>query len=155
MPKVSSVHHIGIPVSDLERSLKWYEDVLGIVANGVTVSATNPALGAVLEVDNPSLRAAFALADDNVLLELIHYDRPEPKSFEGRNCDVGMIHLCFEVDDIEMAHRELKARGVHINADPVVLESGEGINAGALAGVKVVYLRDPDGIQLELIELPK
>src|SRR6188508_2812460 len=66
----------------------------------------------------------------------IHYDRPEPKSFEGRNCDVGMIHLCFEVDDIEMAHRELKARGVHINADPVVLESGEGINAGALAGVK-------------------
>ena len=148
------MNHIGVPVSDLDRSVRWYEDVLGIAANGVTISADNAALGAVLEVDNPAMRAAFSLAGDNVLLELIQYDRPEPKPFEGRNCDVGMMHLCFEVDDMDTAVRELKERGVHLNADPVVLASGEGIHPGELVGTKILYLRDPDGIQLELFELP-
>ncbi|GAA0910534.1 VOC family protein [Virgisporangium ochraceum] len=148
------MNHIGVPVSDLARSVAWYADVLGIVPNGVTISATNPAIGAVVELENPSMRASFALAGDNVLLELIQYDNPRPEPFAGRNCDVGVMHLCFEVDDLDAAHRELVRRGVHVNADPVVLRDGEGVEAGALAGTKILYLRDPDGIQLELFELP-
>ena len=100
------------------------------------------------------MRASFALAGDNVLLELIQYDSPHPRPFAGRNSDVGVMHLCFEVDDIEAAHRELVERGVHVNADPVVLQDGDGVSAGALAGTKILYLRDPDGIQLELFQLP-
>ena len=155
MLKVTRTNHIGVPVSDLDRSVRWYEDVLGIAANGVTISADNAALGAVVEVENPAMRAAFSLAGDNVLLELIQYDRPAPKPFEGRNCDVGVMHLCFEVDDMDSAVRHLKERGVHLNADPVVLASGAGIHAGELTGTKILYLRDPDGIQLELFELPR
>ncbi|MEU1884827.1 VOC family protein [Micromonospora sp. WMMD987] len=154
MSRVTRVNHIGVPVSNLARSMRWYEDVLGIAPNGVTISASNPALGAVVEVENPSMRASFALAGDNVLLELIQYDTPRPRPFSGRNCDVGVIHLCFEVDDLEAAHRELVERGVHVNADPVVLGDGEGMDVGALAGTKILYLRDPDGIPLELFELP-
>ncbi|MFY1683442.1 VOC family protein [Micromonospora sp.] len=149
------MNHIGVPVSDLDRSVRWYEDVLGIAANGVTISADSAALGAVVEVENPAMRAVFSLAGDNVLLELIQYDRPAPKPFEGRNCDVGVMHLCFEVDDMDTAVRHLRERGVHLNADPVVLMSGDGIHAGELAGTKILYLRDPDGIQLELFELPR
>ncbi|MCA2217115.1 VOC family protein [Jidongwangia harbinensis] len=154
MFKVTRMNHIGVPVSDLDRSVRWYEDVLGIAANGVTISADNAALGPVLELENPAMRAAFSLAGDNVLLELIQYDRPTPKPFDGRNCDVGMMHLCFEVDDMDAAVRDLKERGVHLNSEPVVLASGEGIHPGELAGTKILYLRDPDGIQLELFELP-
>jgi len=152
--KVTRMNHIGVPVSDLERSVTWYADVLGIEPNGVTISATTPALGPVVEVENPSMRASFALAGDNVLLELIQYENPQPQPFAGRNCDVGVMHLCFEVDDLDAAHRELLERGVHVNADPVVLQDGDGVHAGSLAGTKILYLRDPDGIQLELFELP-
>jgi len=66
-----------------------------------------------------------------------------------------VMHLCFEVDDMDSAVRHLKERGVHLNADPVVLASGAGIHAGELTGTKILYLRDPDGIQLELFELPR
>ena len=149
------MHHIGVPVSDLPRSVRWYEDVLGIAPTGLTISATNPAIGAVVELENPSMRAAFALAGDNVLLELIQYDNPRPKPFTGRNCDVGVMHLCFEVDDLDAAHRDLVERGVHVNAEPVTLQDGDGVDAGTLAGTKILYLRDPDGIQLELFELPR
>nr|WP_083975995.1 VOC family protein [Herbidospora sakaeratensis] len=154
MNRVTRMNHIGVPVSDLARSVQWYEDVLGIAPNGVTIAAANPALGAVVEVENPSMRASFLLAGDNVLLELIQYDSPRPMPFAGRNCDVGVMHLCFEVDDLDAAHRDLLERGVHVNADPVLLRDGEGVEAGALAGTKILYLRDPDGIQLELFELP-
>ncbi|GAA0588749.1 VOC family protein [Paractinoplanes ferrugineus] len=149
------MNHIGVPVSDLDRSLRWYEDVLGIAATGVTISADNAALGAVLELENPAMRAAFSLVGGNVLLELIQYHRPTPKPFEGRNCDIGVMHLCFEVDDMDAAVRDLKERGVHLNSEPVVLANGEGVHPGELAGTKILYLRDPDGIQLELFELPK
>ncbi len=154
MNRVTRMNHIGVPVSDLARSVKWYEDVLGIAPNGVTIAAANPALGAVVEVENPSMRASFLLAGDNVLLELIQYDSPRPMPFAGRNCDVGVMHLCFEVDDLDAAHRDLLERGVHVNADPALLRDGEGVEAGALAGTKILYLRDPDGIQLELFEFP-
>jgi len=116
MSRVTRVNHIGVPVSDLARSVEWYEEVLDIAPTGVTIAATNPSLGAVVEVENPSMRASFALAGDNVLLELIQYDSPQPKPFAGRNCDVGVMHLCFEVDDLEAAHRDLVGRGVHVNA---------------------------------------
>ena len=154
MTTVARMHHIGVPVSDLARSMRWYEDVLGTEPNGVTISASNPAIGAVVEVGNASMRASFVLAGDNVLLELIQYDNPRPKPFTGRNCDVGVMHLCFEVDDLDAAHRDLVGRGVHVNAAPVVLQDGDGVDAGPLAGTKILYLRDPDGIQLELFELP-
>ena len=154
MLKVTRMNHIGVPVSDLERSVRWYEEVLGISANGVTISADTPALGPVVEVENPSMRAVFSLAGDNVLLELIQYDRPTPKPFDGRNCDVGVMHLCFEVDDMDAAVRHLQERGAYLNADPVVMADGDGIRPGELEGTKILYLRDPDGIQLELFELP-
>ncbi|WP_347404719.1 VOC family protein [Solwaraspora sp. WMMD1047] len=83
----------------------------------------------------------------------VQYDSPQPKPFTGRNCD-GVMHLCFEVGDLDAAHRDLVERGVHVNADPVVLQDGDGVEAGPLAGTKILYLRDPDGIQLELFELP-
>ena len=148
------MNHIGVPVSDLDRSVRWYKDVLGIEPTGVTIAARTPAIGEVVEVENPSMRASFALAGDNVLLELIQYESPRPRPFDGRNCDVGVMHLCFEVPDLEAAHRDLVTQGVHVNAPPVVLQSGDGVEAGSLAGTTILYLRDPDGIQLELFELP-
>ena len=69
--------------------MRWYEDVLGIAPNGVTIAATNPAIGAVVEVENASMRASFALAGDNVLLELIQYDSPQPRPFTGATVTLG------------------------------------------------------------------
>jgi len=155
MPAVTRVNHIGIPVSDLERSVKWYEEVLSITADGVTAEASGEAIGNVLELDHPTLRAVFALAGDNVQVELLQYEHPVPKPFEARNCDVGAIHLCFEVDDIEVAHRELVDQDVHINSGPLEIGAGPDVDSGGLAGVKVLYFRDPDGVQLEFFELPK
>ena len=148
MAKVSRLHHIGIPVSDMERSIAFYTRLLGFTEAGITATAQGPELSAVLQVDDAELEAVFLRSGD-LFLELLHYSSPEIKPFSGRNCDVGVVHVCFEVDSVQAVHDELVAEGVAFNAPPMTLEEGD------LAGHTFAYFRDPDGIQLELFELPK
>jgi catechol 2,3-dioxygenase-like lactoylglutathione lyase family enzyme len=85
------------------------------------------------------------------MFELLQHNAQDPKPFDRRNCDTGSIHVCFEVDDIHAVHDALKAHGgIHINAEPALLD-GTG---GDLDGYWFCYFRDPDGIQLELIQVP-
>lgn len=148
MATVSRLHHIGIPVSDMERSLAFYERLLGFTKPGITAVAEGPELSAVLQVPDAKLDAVFLRSGD-LFLELLQYSSPEIQPFNGRNCDVGVLHVCFEVEDAQAVFEELSADGVAFNAPPMTLEEGD------LAGHTFAYFRDPDGIQLELMELPK
>jgi hypothetical protein len=56
--------------------------------------------------------------------------------------------VCLEVTDVDQAYRELTEKGAVFNAPPITLTDG------AFAGSKWAYLRDPDGIQLEIWESP-
>lgn len=155
MPVAKKMHHIGIPVSNLGDSVAWYSKVLGVVSAEIEVDAAGDYLEPVLQVPDPALRAAFVKVGDDTMLELIEFERPTSKPFEGRNCDIGVMHLCFEVDDIDQAFAELQEAGVSINCPPIEVPQGDGEDeASPLAGCKFCYFRDPDGIQLELFELP-
>jgi extradiol dioxygenase family protein len=66
-----------------------------------------------------------------------------------RNCDVGATHICLQVNNMDDAFSTLEARGAVFNAPPVTLTEGD------LAGSQWAYLRDPDGIQLEIWSWPE
>jgi methylmalonyl-CoA epimerase len=151
MASPQKLHHVGIPVSDLERSAQWYEDVLGVVSANIAGAGSGEVLSQVLEVPDADLRAAFVKVGDHTMFELLQYNSPAPEPYTLRNSDVGAIHICFEVDDIQAAHDQLKAKGVHINHPPVPLD-GTG---GDLDGYWFCYFRDPDGVQLELMQEPR
>lgn len=148
-PKLNlrTVNHIGIPVTDLDRSVAFYAAL-----TGTDPSFVNPMHGEGLsrgaEVQNAKLR--FAMIEiGNLALELLEYETPDPGGpFDRPNNRTGSIHIAFEVDDIDAAFDRCKAAGIHVNAPPHAFTEADG--APDVIGTKFVYIRDPDGIQLEL-----
>ncbi len=150
MTKLSRLHHVGIPVSNLQVSLPWYTKVLGLVDTEIRATGSGEVIEKALQVEGCDVTVAFLRVGEHVLLELLEYASPPSKPFQLRNCDVGALHVCFQVDDIMTTYSALRDEGISFNAEPVLLDQ----SAGNLAGYSFAYFRDPDGISLELFEVP-
>jgi glyoxylase I family protein len=153
MNVVTRLDHIAVTVSDLDRSLAFYEGVLGFREverhrlEGETISTMAGKPNVIMQVVRLSPPQG-----PGILLDLQQYVRPMgPVS----NAQLGMAnhsHFCFGVEDMETAYRDLKANGVEFVSAPVTFDLGKDWEYGAL---RVVFLKDPDGFILELVEMPK
>jgi len=141
------VHHVGLTVSNFERSMEFYERLLGKVRDFDTESE-GPELSKAVGVENASLHFGF-ISLGPVHLEILEYRNPRRDPYELRNCDVGATHICFEVSDLRGLMSELASEGIKFYSDPI------DIHDGPLAGYSFVYFDDPDGITLELFEHQK
>jgi catechol 2,3-dioxygenase-like lactoylglutathione lyase family enzyme len=142
------VHHTGIIVSDLKRSVDWYREVLGLeLLTEPSPIADDPALGRGLGVPGAALRfATFAVGDD--VVELLEYSAPgSPIDAPMPQNALGSHHVALRVDDIRATYEDLVAKGVHFFSSP------NAIDEGVLAGWRWAYFTDPDGITLELVEV--
>jgi methylmalonyl-CoA/ethylmalonyl-CoA epimerase len=130
---VGKVDHIGIAVKNLEESLKFYEDVLGIkcVADEV--------------VEEQKVKTAFLpLGDTEIeLLESTSEDGPIAKFIEKKG--EGIQHIAYKVDDIEKALEELKAKGIRL------IDEKPRLGAG---GARIAFLHPKStfGVLIEICE---
>ena len=145
---MQSIHHTGITVSDLDRSIGFYRDVLGLpFAAEPSPVVDDPALGEKVGVPGAKLRlVTFAVGDG--LLELLQYIEPDsPVDAPLGQHALGAQHVALRVDDIAATVARLTERGVEF------LSEVTAVDDGVLAGWRWVYFRDPDGILLELVEI--
>jgi catechol 2,3-dioxygenase-like lactoylglutathione lyase family enzyme len=148
MPGATSIHHYGLTVSDMERSLAWYKRVFGLLP-GIEAGGSGEVIETLLQVPDASLQAIF-LSIGDVELELLYYDSPEVLSPPARlaESDVGAGHVCLRVDDIHAAHHALLAEGIAVTREPFEVPEGD------MAGYWILRLHDPDGARIELFQLP-
>ena len=143
-----SANHVGLTVSNLERSIAFYRDLLGFhvaYERGEVTAEYMPRL-----VGIPGARLKIAGLDiPGLHLDLIEYLEPKGADRGGPTSDVGNIHIGFTVDDLLAAHEQLSAAGVRFKSDPVSPTTGP--NQGGWA----VYFVDPDGATLEMIQRPQ
>jgi catechol 2,3-dioxygenase-like lactoylglutathione lyase family enzyme len=149
---IADVLHFSFTVSDIERSVDWYTEILGLelVHRQRQENTYTPVLvgvpGAVLEV------AQFAVpgvppARSTHMLELVQYVTPTvSEAAELRTNAVGCAHLALLVTDIHTRYHRMARAGVAFVNPPV--EITEGANRGGYA----CYFHDPDGITLELLQ---
>jgi lactoylglutathione lyase len=143
---LQSFSHLGICVADLDRSTRFYVEVLGF--RELFSMDFDGRLSATMERD-----AGFTsrlLARDDVRIELLHW-HDEPPEGDGARRPMnarGVTHLCFRVDEatelLEIAER---AGG---GAWPGTLTSLDGAGEGG-GPLRTVYLTDPDGVRVECI----
>jgi catechol 2,3-dioxygenase-like lactoylglutathione lyase family enzyme len=144
---LTGIHHSGIIVKDLDRSIYFYHDLLG----AEFVSEPSPwfdgdDLSRGVGVPGASLRQVN-LRIGGAQLELLEYgNRPDDDRVPAPQNRLGSMHIGLRVDDIAATKAELEARGVHFLTDVNVVDEG------TLAGWRWVYFHDPDGITLELVE---
>ncbi|HDL6785877.1 TPA: VOC family protein [Yersinia enterocolitica] len=129
MLAIRQVHHIAIIGSDYQASKKFYCEVLGFSL-----------MSEVYRETRDSWKADLAL-NGQYTIELFSFPSPAARPSRPEAC--GLRHLAFQVDDIELAVRELESAGVIC----------EAVRIDPYTQARFTFFNDPDGLPLELYEL--
>jgi catechol 2,3-dioxygenase-like lactoylglutathione lyase family enzyme len=145
---VVGTNHTSFTVSDMDRSVGFFTDVLGFEL--LHRGGRDPAfIEKVVGVPGADIEVAYIQAPGH-RLELIQYRGPQDRGkVVSRPCDTGFAHVAFDVDDIDAVLEAARHAGVEPLSPPQQLEHGPN------KGGKVVYTRDPDGITIEFIQKPQ
>lgn len=149
MAGVTGFFHAGITVRDMDASLRFYRDGLGLALQFDRLLDADY-LRTVLALDFSAIRAVYLEIPGGGIVELLEYQGLERLSAASRPADYGAGHLCLYVEGIhELAATLERLGGQPRSASPVAITSGP--NAGALS----IYMLDPDGYAVELFERKK
>ena len=144
---VIKCHHHGFTVSDAERSITFYRDLLGLEVVRVSERRDLPSYDRMLGHDNVVLKVAILCPPANdFILELVEYKNPVGRKRELDNPFIGSSHLAFEVDDVDVVYALLRDAGYDAINPPVDVER-DGI-----AVARAMYGLDPDGISIEIFQ---
>jgi catechol 2,3-dioxygenase-like lactoylglutathione lyase family enzyme len=145
---VTGMDHFGATVSDMERSLAFWKDLLGLEEVGRGVIEWEH-IDRLVALDDTKLEWVELRVPGGGRVELMEYHRPVSEAAVpmGEENEPGRSHLSLLVDDLDALMAELGAAGVRSRTpEPVDMV------VGAYAGGKGAYVFDPDGVQIELIQ---
>jgi len=144
--QITGFHHVGITVSSLERSLRFYRDLLGF-EEVMSWNPRAPYIETLVGYPGVDLHAAvLKLPNSPSRLELLEYRGISAAQIDPRNGNAGTAHIAFFVEDLDTLYRTLTAAGVDSVSEPITPTIGPN------RGGRAVYMIDPDGIRVELIQ---
>jgi lactoylglutathione lyase len=150
---INGIWHTGLHVADLDRSIAFYRDVLGLTLVHVQEQA-NAYTRSLVGYPDAQLRVAQFAVDgerpgvSSHDLELVEYVVPRGAAQDPARHRPGSAHLAFVVEDLDAEYARLTEAGVRFVSPPNRIDAG--VNKGGAA----CYLLDPDDITLELVQPP-
>lgn len=141
---ITNIRHTGVVVSDMEKALKFYRDLLGMEVwwEGRDSSEI---VRQITNVPEANIWMVKLKAKDGVSIELLQYlSHPQHVPEAKKSYDAGCNHIALQVDDIDALYVKLISAGIQFHTPPLVSSDGDA---------KVTYCRDPEGVILELVEL--
>jgi catechol 2,3-dioxygenase-like lactoylglutathione lyase family enzyme len=148
-PSFTAVHHVGVTVSDLDRAVAFWERLLGASSRNRRV-LDGPQVGTMVGYPGVRIESCWLDLPGGVSLELLRYFDRADDAYDPGTAHPGNVHVCLRVDDMDAAH----AHAVACGAEPVSARPIE-VLAGPRAGARLAYLRDPDGVTIELVQEPR
>jgi len=143
---VKETRHFGIVVSNMEVSLKFYQDLLGLKIEKSMVES-GKYIDNMLSLKDVKVKTVKLSANNGVtLVELLEFKNPSSKNRESKIYDFGASHIAFTVNNLDECYKTLKEAGVSFNASAQISPDGYA---------KVTFCHDPDGTPIELVEVLK
>ncbi len=147
-PSFEAVHHVGVTVADLERSVDFWQRLLGTPPRNRRV-LEGPGVATMVGYPGVRIDSCWFDLPGGVALELLQYLDRHDAPLDPGTAHPGNVHLCLAVGDMDLAHDHAVACGARaVTGVPIE------VAAGPRAGTRLAYLRDPDGVTIELVQPP-
>ena len=147
---IHEVAHIGVTVSDIDRSIAFYRDVLGLTFQGELLMEGKET-DLLFAKENCKARVAYLNGSEEVIappVELIQFVNEPTKKDACDLMKTSISEICFYVSDIDAVYQHLLDHHVECLSAP---QSFDFTSAG-FGKSKALYFKDPDGIILELMQ---
>ena len=142
---MTSVRHMGIVVGDMEKSLQFYRDLIGLQDAPVN-EETGPFIDGLLNIPDAKIQTVKLAGENSTTsIELLCFKSPSPLASTPLNA-IGPTHIALNVSDLDKLYTRLSEAQVPFNTPPRVSPDG---------CAKVAFCQDPDGTFIELVELLK
>ncbi len=144
------IYHVGLTVSDMDRSIRFYRDVLGLKFQGELLME-GPETEAMFRRKNCRARVAYLNGSEKAGMppvELIQFIDSESRQLPADLFTTSVSELCFYTDDIDAEYQRLQANNVDCFSAPQNFD----FTADGFGKSRAFYFRDPDGIILEMMQ---
>jgi catechol 2,3-dioxygenase-like lactoylglutathione lyase family enzyme len=140
---IKNVRHSGIVVKDIEASLHFYRDLLGLKVSK-RMNEQGEYIDRVLGLKDVKITTVKLAADDGGMIELLYFGPHQGKSQNLGIYQEGLTHIALTVDDLDSEYKRLSDAGIVFISPPQLSPDGSA---------KVAFCRDPQGVFVELVEV--
>ena len=129
------INHIGIAVKNIDETMKFYRDMLGFEFKGMDIVESQKVKVAMFKIGETNIELVQATSEDSPIAKYLQKNKE------------GIHHICYEVDNIEKALEDLKAKGVKL----IDNEPRKGAHNTKVA---FIHPKASGGVLTEICELP-
>lgn len=136
------LRHFGITVTDVDKSIEFYRDVLGFEIAKV-MDESGDHIDAFSDLQHVKVKTVKMKDRNGGMVELLqYYSHPRSANFDPI-CRVGCSHFAMTVDNLDLVISKIIDKGYTVNCEPQFSPDGN---------VKLTFAKGPDGILIELVE---
>ena len=147
---VGRIYHVGLTVSDLDKSIAFYRDILGLKFQG-EIMMVGEETDKMFQKKNCKARVAYLNGSENIEtppIELIQFVEEDVNKVKSDLFTTSISEVCFYTDDIEVVYNGLIEKHVECLSEPQCFDfSSQGFGKS-----KAFYFKDTDGIILEMMQ---
>lgn len=141
---ILETRHVGIVVDDLEKSLVFWRDAMGLEV-AIDFWEQGSFIDTVQHLERVKLHMIKLTAPDGSMVELLKDEsHPTPPPEHNLMCDRGIRHIAFTVKNAQDSWSKLREFGCEVLSKPVVSPDGKA---------RLFFARDPEGTLLEIVEM--
>ncbi len=144
----TAIHHVGLTVKDIDRSIQFYSEVLGCTVIE-RMESDDPDIATITGLSGARVIAADLRLPNGDELELVEYTFPSGRPLTQQSCDPGHTHIGFCVDDADAAYERLVRMGGTPRSRPTQITAPGSLWDGS----RVFYALDLDGRTIEIVQM--